>query len=386
MYTQNTKVHVRLWHHDFWRLAFANLLLTMSVYMLIPFLPQWMRMDNMSTAVVMGSYGIGLFALGGFCNYLVQRYRRNMVCVWSVAFLALTVGALYLLDIHPELKNPYVLTALRVAMGAAFALAQMVLASTLVIDTTESFMRTEANHSIGWFGRLAIALGPLAAWGIEALFGKSFVIVGSAACCAVAIVLILLVDIPFKAPEEDVSKISCDRFFLRHGLCLFLNLMLVAMAVGIILTSHTDPVFFGMMLAGFFLALFTQQLVFENAELKSEIITGLLLLGAAQLMLFSGQYVPTTFIAPAFIGLGTGIVGARFLMFFVKLSDHCQRGTSQSTYILAWESGVAAGLFVGYAIPVSPQEMTWISILFIVAAFLMYHLFTHSWYLNHKNR
>jgi hypothetical protein len=42
-----------------------------------------------------------------------------------------------------------------------FGLAQMVLASTLVIDTCESYQRTEANHSVSWFGRFALSLGPL---------------------------------------------------------------------------------------------------------------------------------------------------------------------------------------------------------------------------------
>lgn len=354
--------------------------------MLIPFIPKWMGATAMDTAIVMGSYGIGLFALGGFCNYLVQRYRRNMVCVWAMVAMVADLAAIYLLSIHTEWKTTEVMVLLRVAMGAVFALAQMVLTSTLVIDTTESNMRTEANHSLGWFGRLAIAAGPLATWGIEQTLGGEMVVVGAAASLAVAIVLILLVDIPFKAPEEDIHKMSCDRFFLSHGFWLFVNLMMVATATGMILSAHSEPIFYGMMMAGFLVALFTQQLVFENAELKSEIITGLFLVGAAQLMTLSGQYVPVTFIAPAFIGIGVGLVGARFLMFFIKLSDHCQRGTSQSTYVLAWESGVALGLFLGFLLSESVELLTWTSLSIIVASFLMYHLFTHCWYLRNKNR
>ena len=41
MDTQNTPVHISLWHADFWILAIANLLSTMSVYLLIPILPVW---------------------------------------------------------------------------------------------------------------------------------------------------------------------------------------------------------------------------------------------------------------------------------------------------------------------------------------------------------
>jgi hypothetical protein len=37
----------------------------------------------------------------------------------------------------------------------------MVLASTLIIDVCESFQRTEANHSAGWFARFSLSLGPM---------------------------------------------------------------------------------------------------------------------------------------------------------------------------------------------------------------------------------
>ena len=51
--------------------------------------------------------------------------------------------------------------ALRFILGAVYGLAQMVLLSTLVVDSVQSYFRTEANYHINWFGRLAVALGPL---------------------------------------------------------------------------------------------------------------------------------------------------------------------------------------------------------------------------------
>ena len=42
MDTQNTPIHIKLWHRDFWRLCFANLLLMTSVCMLIIGIPYFM--------------------------------------------------------------------------------------------------------------------------------------------------------------------------------------------------------------------------------------------------------------------------------------------------------------------------------------------------------
>ena len=90
MDTQNTPVHISLWHADFWILAIANLLITMSVYLLIPILPVWMYSDtslsHRDVGMVMGAYGVGLFLLGGFCNWFVQRYRRREVKRMSLGY------------------------------------------------------------------------------------------------------------------------------------------------------------------------------------------------------------------------------------------------------------------------------------------------------------
>ena len=32
------------------------------------------------------------------------------------------------------------------------------------------------------------------------------------------------------------------------------------------------------------------------------------------------------------------------------MSDHCQRGTSQSTFLLAWETGIGVGLVLSYGV------------------------------------
>jgi hypothetical protein len=134
-------------------------------------------------------------------------------------------------------------------------------------------------------------------------------------------------------------------------------------------------------IAGFFLAILAQRFVFPEAELKSEILTGLILTGAALV-------IPTQqFLSPLFLGLGVGIIGARFLLFFIKLSRHCQRGTSQSMFMLSWETGLALGLFIGYSfLYQQPQTLCITALILIVVALLMYHFFTHRWYMTHKNR
>ena len=70
MDTQNTPIHIKLWHRDFWLMSMAGLLVTMSVYMLVPALPPHLLMSGFKgwqVGLVMGVLGLGIYC----CNVIV---------------------------------------------------------------------------------------------------------------------------------------------------------------------------------------------------------------------------------------------------------------------------------------------------------------------------
>lgn len=392
MNTQNTPVHIRLWHRDFWLMAIANLLLTVAVYALIPVMPGWlMQTENLTlqeTGMIMGAFGVGIFLFGCFTSYLVQRFRRNIACVCAVLLMTALLGWLYYLDLQKsQFFDFQVLLVQRLALGAAFGVAQMILSSTLIIDTCESFQRTEANHSASWFSRFALSIGPLTGLIVDRLAGFSNVLLVTIGCSLAAIIFILLVHFPFRTPEENVRLMSLDRFFLPQGWPLIINLIIVTFIMGLLLSTTHSELFYGMVMVGFMAALVAQRFVFRDADIESEVITGLVLISVALLMMLTRQQTIVSFAAPMFIGFGLGIIGSRFLLFFIKLSRHCQRGTAQSTFFLAWECGLALGVGTGYGLlELQAGLVLQVSLVTAVAALLLYHFFTHGWYLRHKNR
>lgn len=399
MNTQNTPVHIKLWHRDFWLLVVANLLLTMSVYVLLPVFPQWLiTTQNFSpeeTGLLMGAFGLGLYLLGSQCSWLVQRYRRNVVCMWAVIALALNVALLWYIDgLRSEFVEFWVVLLHRVVLGATFGLAQMVLSSTLIIDTCESYQRTEANYSASWFARFALSLGPLTGLVVYRLGDYGGLLSGyggfcgvlwiSIGCAVLAVLFIKLVTFPFRSPEENVHVASLDRFLLPQGHVLFVNLLLVSTVMGLLLSLPLTMLFYGLMMAGFLLALLAQRFVFRDAELKSEVVSGQILLIAALLILLGHPASP---VAPVLVGLGMGIISARFLLFFIKLSRHCKRGTSQSTFFLGWETGIALGLAIGYGLLYGQYAvLLYTGLGLVVLSLLMYHAYTHAWFIRNKNR
>lgn len=392
MNSQNTPVHIRLWHRDFWLMAMANLLLTMAVYVLIPVMPKWLlQTENLTiqeTGMIMGAFGVGIFLFGYLTSWLVQRFRRNIACIWAILLMAAMLGWLYYLDLQKSQFFDFpILLVQRLALGAAFGVAQMILSSTLIIDTCESFQRTEANHSASWFSRFALSLGPLTGIIVDRLAGFSIVLLVAIGCSLVAIIFIMLVHFPFRTPEENVRVVSLDRFFLPQGWPLIINLMVVTFVVGLLLSMMTSELFYVMVMVGFFAALLAQRFMFRDADLESEVITGLVLTGVALLMMLTRQQTIVSFAAPMFIGFGLGIIGSRFLLFFIKLSRHCQRGTAQSTFFLSWESGLALGIGLGYGLLEQQSgPVLQVALVTTAAVLLFYHFFTHGWYITHKNR
>lgn len=392
MNTQDTKVHIKLWHKDFWLMSLANLLLTMSAYSLLPILPSWLvdkpfNLSSGEVGMVLGVFGIGVFALGCFCSFLVQHYRRNRVCRLAIAAGMLCSLALCEIDTKSIDVGFASLLLLRFIHGACYGLAKMILASTLIIDTCESFQRTEANYSSAWFSRFSLSLGPVLGLVCSSVFDVRMSCLVSACCGLAALLLVRCVTFPFRAPEENIHVFSLDRFFLLQGWVLFLNLAIISTVVGMMFVSHVTLDFYSFLMCGFLLSLLARKFMFNNADLKSEVVIGLLFFGAALLIILSQNEPYAKHLVPILFGLGIGITFSRFQLFFIKLSGHCQRGTSQSTFLLGCELGVAFGLFLGYTLlGGQPQQVASLSLAFVVMALLMYILYTHRWYIANKNR
>ena len=393
MNTQNTQIHISQWQRGFWLLAIANVLVAMSVYVLVPVMPLWLMEGEGFSArdagLAMGAFGVGIFALGGFCSYLVQRYRRNRICMEAIILMVICITLLHSFFQHDfGAVEKWWVFAQRILFGAVYGLAEMVLASTLIIDKCTSSMRTEANHSTSWFSRFAVALGPMVGLIVYHLTGSFWrVILVSDVCVIISLLLIRAVKFPFRAPEENTHVFSLDRFFLTQGTPLFFNIFLIMLPVGMLFSLALPWMFYAMMMVGFVLALMAQRFVFQNAELKSEVVTGMILIVAAMQIMHVYSIDKVIYVAPTMIGLAIGIIGSRFLLFFIKLSRHCQRGTSSSTFLLGWESSIAIGIGIGY-ISFSGQSdrlLVVAEVISILAA-AMYLSVTHQWFLNHKNR
>lgn len=391
MDTQNTPIHLRIWSRHFWMLVLANLLLGVSVFMLLPYIPAQMQADGYTlrdVGLVMLAFGLGIVIPGPYVSYFIERFRRNKVCLLSILLLVVFSAILYEADVQKVFHIGFSGTlAVRVLQGFCYGLTEMVVYSTLVLDTCESLYRTEASHVLSWTGRCSLALGPLAAMIINQVFGVSILPLASAGCALLSVILMYVIPFPFRAPNEVVRPWSLDRFFLPKSTPLVVNTILITATFGLLLSLPLSLTFYALMLPGFLLALLAEKYVFANAELESEAITGLIVLFVGFLMLLTRNFDWVSPYVAVMAGFAFGLLGSRFLLFFIKLSQHCQRGTVQSSFFLSWELGLWLGLYAGFGLLHRDLHSVVVcSIVLIGVALLVYHFLIHGWYVTHKNR
>ena len=157
-----------------------------------------------------------------------------------------------------------------------------------------------------------------------------------------------------------------------------------------------------MLLAGLVVAVIAEKYVFADADLKSQVVVGLILIGAAEFVSLNDQDFAVEVLVPVLLGLGMGVIGSRFLLFYIKLAKHCQRGMSTSSFFLAWELGITLGIALGFvflnttwqhlpgehSVIFNPtiRELLHPGMILTGLSLILYNFLVHPWYMKHRNR
>lgn len=352
----NETHHIKVWHDDFWKLNVANFLMAMAVYMLVAFLPDWfdgyVELSGFQRASAMGVYGVGVYLFGPVCSYLIQRYRRNKVCILSMLLVAASMlGLAYLSENmveHNLLRYAFpIVLGMRFLLGAFFGLAYMVLNSTLIVDCCDTTQRTLANVVSAWSYRLAVVAGPLFGFVLERESGFLNAVYVAAFFCLLSVGILSSVTFPFKAPDDSLHVFSLDRFFRFSCMPLVVATFAVAALLGMLMVSATGTEVYLSLFAGALMSLAIQKFFYTGkCRVKTTVLCFFLMLGSSVAAFCGSQNVPLAELSSLVLGFSMSSVLANLHLLFIQTADHCQRGTSQSTFILSFESGFSLGMFL----------------------------------------
>lgn len=333
-----------------------------------------MGCDPVSAAASISVFAPGLFLLGPISAYLIDRYGHKKIYVYSMIFLA-TLSAVYCLNL--SLTATFVV---RFFEGAAFGLSQAVLGSTILNDLTKSEKRTYSDYTFVWTSLLAIPTGIAVSLFFLDIYGYNFTVTASIGSIFISAIIVLRLNIPFRAPI-NVSVFGLDRFWQKNDFLPFVNLMILSLAVGYFISRQEDYQTFIFVAIGLLVAYPVRLMVFEKADVRAEIVSGMILTVAALLIPTATSSPHSLEVSYLLFGAGIGLASSRFLLYFLKLTGHCQRGTAQNTFLLSRECGYALGFIFG-----ALQKGPVIPVAAVTVSLLFYLLVTHPWFLKHNDR
>lgn len=368
-----------LFAHGFLRLNVVNMLVCVACCVMQPFLLfNLFAPHGVQGALFAPCFCLGLLALAPFCNYWVDAYPRKGVALHALFVLAASVW-LYLLQLPL-----WGMLAVCVLQGAAMGVLQIVMGSTLLIDLSESGHRTDAAHIYYWVMRLCFALGPMLFLYVHPRFPLSFILGGISGILFLAWLLLTAVHVPFRAPLEP-RLVSCDRFWLKRGWRIFIPFFLTAMGIALMLGALTHICEYLLVLLGLCIALVSHVFFFKR-HLQVEIFVGYLFLCLSAVAQF--EMPQSAILVLLLLGWGAGLVCSRYLLSYLRVCQHCERATAQSSYFLAWQCGTIMGFGLFYYLEQGERSLPVAGLpveAFLIAT-VFHALFVCRWYARVKRK
>ncbi len=412
----------------------ANFALFFAFYLLTPLLPLYLYETFGATKDVIGlvlsGYTILALLFRPFSGFIVDSFPRKTVLLISFSAFAIFFAG------YLAASSLLLFTIVRTLHGGPFG-AVTVANSTVAIDVLPSSRR---NEGIGYYGlsnNLAMAISPTFAifvysetHNFQLLFWLAFAIATFG----------LLVDstvtlhkphpssfiphfslfrstfgrfVPWsKTFHFSLSKLSLDRFFLKSGWLIGVNMVFFGFCFGVLsnyLAIYGKQVLHMTGGTGAWFMLCSIGLILSRLQGGKALREGKLTQNAAEGMVISliGYtlfiLMPTiggskffTFHFSLFtsigyygsallIGLGNGHLWPAFQNMMISVARHNERGTANSTILVSWDLGMGLGILVGGVLAelIRYSFAFWTVAIINLAGVTLYFVRTRQFYFTH---
>lgn len=353
----------RLWNSNYIKVMIANFALFFAFYLLTPLLPLYLHETFGATKDVIGlvlsGYTITALLFRPFSGYFVDSFPRK-----TVLLIAYTAFAIFFAG-YLAASTLLLFTIVRTLHGGPFG-ALTVANSTMAIDVLPSSRR---NEGIGYYGlsnNLAMAISPSFAilvythtHNFQLLFWLALAI----ATFGLAVDATLKVEA--RQVLNDRKAISLDRFFLKRGWLVAVNMVFFGFCFGVLsnylaiygkqvlgITGGTGT-WFLLCAVGLMLSRLQGGKALRQGRLTHNASEGMLisLVGYTIFILMPTIDHSLTYIgyygSAILIGLGNGHLWPAFQNMMISMAHHNERGTANSTILISWDVGMGLGVMMG---------------------------------------
>ena len=398
----------------------ANFALFFAFYLLTPLLPLYLYETFGATKDVIGlvlsGYTILALLFRPFSGFIVDSFPRKTVLLISFSAFAIFFAG------YLAASSLLLFTIVRTLHGGPFG-AVTVANSTVAIDVLPSSRR---NEGIGYYGlsnNLAMAISPTFAifvysetHNFQLLFWLAFAIATFGLLVDSTITLhkpqpsSLLPPPSFFTFHFSLSKLSLDRFFLKSGWLIGVNMVFFGFCFGVLsnyLAIYGKQVLHMTGGTGAWFMLCSIGLILSRLQGGKALREGKLTQNAAEGMVISliGYtlfiLMPTlsSFLIPhssflisigyygsaLLIGLGNGHLWPAFQNMMISVARHNERGTANSTILVSWDLGMGLGILIGGVLAelISYSFAFWTVAIINLAGVTLYFVRTRQFYFTH---
>jgi len=386
-----------LWNRNYVKVWVANFMIFFSFMIVMPLLPLYLRdtfqTDKHMIGIVLSGYTLTALLIRPFSGYFVDSFPRKVVLLVSY-FLFFFFFAGYIVA-----SSLTLFAIVRTIHGAPMG-AVTVANSTVAIDVLPSSRRAEGIGYYGLSNNLATAIAPTVGLFIFQHFG-SYNLVFVIALIASALGLLINATVEMKSRKiiKPSRSLSLDRFILVKGWSEALTMACLAFSYGVLSTylaiygeevlhiTTGTGMFFLILCIGLMLSRLVGARTLRKGKIAQNCTIGVLI-SVFGYLLFAAMPNGVGYYGAAFIiGLGNGHMFPAMQNMFVNLAPASQRGTANSTLLIAWDIGIGLGvLFGGIAIDTFHNygSAFWLAWIVNAAGVIFYFIYARRHYLTHK--
>ena len=347
----------KLWNKNYCKVMTANFSLFFAFYLLTPLLPIYLHETFGATKDVIGlvlsGYTITALLFRPFSGYFVDSFPRK-----TVLLIAYTAFAIFFAG-YLAASTLLLFTIVRTLHGGPFG-ALTVANSTVAIDVLPSSRR---NEGIGYYGlsnNLAMAISPSFAiylysqtHNFELLFWLALAI------ATFGLVVDATVTLEQRQVLNNKKAVSLDRFFLKRGWLLGINMVFFGFCFGVLsnylaiygkqvmgITGGTGT-WFLLCAMGLMLSRLQGGKALRQGRLSHNAAEGMLISLVGYTLFVSCPNMIGYYGSALLIGLGNGHMWPAFQNMMISMAHHNERGTANSTILIAWDIGMGLGVLLG---------------------------------------
>lgn len=347
----------KLWNANYVKVWLANFMIFFSFMLLTPLLPiylsEYFGANKDTIGLVLFGYSVMALIARLFSGYIVDSFPRKMVLL-----ISFTLFTLFFVG-YVAAGSLMLFALVRTMHGVPFGFTT-VSNSTVAIDVLPSSRRTEGIGMYGLSNNLASAISPSIAIWIYVTTHNFDIIFWLAMIVALGG---LIIDSTIKLKPRDLVQekkaISMDRFFLVKGWSEALTMMCFAFSYGVVSTyvaiygqeelgiEGGSGTFFFLFAVGLIVSRLQGSKALRQGKIAYNAAIGVCVSLGGYLLFAAMPNAVGYYGAALIIGLGNGHMYPAYQNMFVDLAPHSQRGTANSSVLVAWDVGCGLGILLG---------------------------------------